>query len=97
MRDARVLTERYAELGSEAKVSVVEIREAMRKMSADVSRLAQRADALLAGGDEDLRETARALRSSADALGAAAGRLRDPRQVIYGPAEGSLGPGEKAR
>lgn len=97
VRDARVLTERYAELGSEAKVSVVEIREAMRKMSADVSRLAQRADALLAGGDEDLRETARALRSSADALGAAAGRLRDPRQVIYGPAEGSLGPGEKAR
>ena len=95
--DARSLTERYASLGSEANEAIAEIRAAVRKMSDDVGRLAQRTDALVAGGDEELRETARALRATADALGAAAGRLRDPRQVIYGPAEGSLGPGEKAR
>lgn len=95
--DARVLTERYASLGSEANEAIAEIRAAVRRMSDDVGRLAQRTDALVAGGDEELRETARALRATADALGAAAGRLRDPRQVIYGPAEGSLGPGEKAR
>jgi hypothetical protein len=52
---------------------------------------------LLAGGDEDLRDTARAVRSAAEALGNAASRLREPRDVIYGPPEGGLGPGEKTR
>lgn len=95
--DADTLTQRYATLGADATASIGEIREAVRKMSADVDRLSKRADALLASGDEDLRETARAVRSAADSLGAAAGRLRDPRQVIYGPPEGALGPGEKTR
>jgi hypothetical protein len=30
-------------------------------------------------------------------VGAAAGRLRDPRQIIYGPPEAGLGPGEGGR
>lgn len=95
--EVRQLGERYAALGSDASASAVELREAVRRMSADVGRLSQRADALLASGNEELRETARAVRSAADSLDAAASRLRDPRQVIYGPAEGSLGPGEKSR
>ncbi|MBL0141705.1 MAG: MCE family protein [Betaproteobacteria bacterium] len=95
--DASTLTHRYAALGADASASVTEIRGAVSKMSADVDRLSQRADVLLAGGGEDLRDTARAVRSAADALGAAAGRLRDPRQVIYGPPEGALGPGEQSR
>lgn len=95
--DARTLTARYDNLGSEASVSVREFGAAVRKMSADVERLSRRADALLASGDKELRTTAQALRSAADSVGAAAGRLRDPRQVIFGPAEGSLGPGERAR
>jgi phospholipid/cholesterol/gamma-HCH transport system substrate-binding protein len=93
--DARTLTERYATLGADATVTVGEIREAVRKLSADVNRLSQRADGLLTDGE--LRDTVRAVRSAADSLGAAANRLRDPRQVIYGPAEGSLGPGEQSR
>jgi phospholipid/cholesterol/gamma-HCH transport system substrate-binding protein len=93
--DAGTLMQRYAKLGSDAAVSVTEIRDAVRKMSADVDRLTKRTDALLASGDEELRDTARAVRSAAESLGAAAGRLRDPRQVIYGPPEGGLGPGEK--
>jgi len=95
--DADTLTQRYATLGADATASIGEIREAVRKMSADVDRLSKRTDALLATGDEELRDTARAVRSAADSLGAAAGRLRDPRQVIYGPPEGGLGPGEKTR
>ncbi len=95
--DADTLTKRYATLGADATASIGEIREAVRKMSADVDRLSKRTDALLATGDEELRDTARSVRSAADALGAAAGRLRDPRQVIYGPPEGGLGPGEKTR
>ena len=95
--DARTLTQRYANLGSDAAASVGEIRDAVRKLSADVSRLSKRADELLAGGNEELRDTARSVRNAADSLGAATGRLRDPRQMIYGPPEGGLGPGEKAR
>jgi len=95
--DARTLTARYDKLGSEASVSVREIGQAARKMSADVERLSQRADALLGSSDEELHATAQALRSAADSVGAAAGRLRDPRQVIYGPAKGALGPGEGSR
>ncbi len=95
--DADTLTRRYATLGADATASIGEIREAVRKMSADVDRLSKRTDALLAAGDEELRDTARAVRSAADSLGAAASRLRDPRQVIYGPPEGGLGPGEKTR
>ena len=95
--DADTLTKRYATLGADATASIGEIREAVRKMGADVDRLSKRTDALLATGDEELRDTARAVRSAADSLGAAAGRLRDPRQVIYGPPEGGLGPGEKTR
>jgi phospholipid/cholesterol/gamma-HCH transport system substrate-binding protein len=95
--DARKLTERYDKLGSEATVSVGEVSDAVRRISADVSRLSQRAEVLLSGGDEELRDAARSVRFAADSLGAAAGRLRDPRQVIYGPPEGALGPGEHAR
>ncbi|MCM2258777.1 MAG: MlaD family protein [Vicinamibacteria bacterium] len=95
--DADTLTKTYASLGTDAAASIGEIREAVRKMSADVDRLAKRADALLASGDEDLRDTARAVRAAAEALGNAAGRMRDPREVIYGPPEGGLGPGEKTR
>jgi phospholipid/cholesterol/gamma-HCH transport system substrate-binding protein len=95
--DVGTLSQRYATLGTDATASVGEIREAVRKMGSDVDRLSRRADALLAGGNDELRDTARSVRSAADALGAAAGRLRDPRQVIYGPPEGGLGPGEKTR
>jgi phospholipid/cholesterol/gamma-HCH transport system substrate-binding protein len=95
--DTRALASRYDTLGAQATVSAREIGEAMRKMSADVERLAQRADSLLASGDEELRATARALRSAADSLGGVAARLRDPRQVIFGPAEAGLGPGEGVR
>jgi phospholipid/cholesterol/gamma-HCH transport system substrate-binding protein len=95
--DADTLTKRYETLGTDATASIGEVREAVRKMSADVDRLTRRADALVASGDEELRATARSVRAAADALGVAAGRLRDPRQVIYGPPEGGLGPGEQSR
>jgi phospholipid/cholesterol/gamma-HCH transport system substrate-binding protein len=95
--DAHALAARYDRLGAQAGDSLKEINQAVSKMSADVERLAQRADALLASGDEELRASGQALRSAAHAVGAAAGRLREPRQIIYGPAEGALGPGEGSR
>jgi phospholipid/cholesterol/gamma-HCH transport system substrate-binding protein len=95
--DVRTLTARYDTLGADASVSVRELGEAAKRMSASAEQLSKRADALLATGDEELRTTAQALRTAADSISAAAGRLRDPRQVIYGPSEGALGPGEASR
>ena len=51
----------------------------------------------MAGGDAELRATGQSLRRAADSLGAAASRLRDPRQVIYGPPDAALGPREGKR
>lgn len=96
-RDARRLADRYDKLGSEAGATAREISEAVGAMRGEVERLAQRAEALLARGDEELGATAQALRSAADSLARTADRLREPRQAIFGPAEGGLGPGEGAR
>jgi phospholipid/cholesterol/gamma-HCH transport system substrate-binding protein len=95
--DARTLTVRYDRLGADASTSVRELGEAIRKVSADTERLAQRADALLAKSNDELHTTADAVRSAADAVGSATTRLRDPRHILYGPAEGALGPGEGGR
>jgi phospholipid/cholesterol/gamma-HCH transport system substrate-binding protein len=95
--DARTLTQRYDTLGKQAGTSLNDITGEIRAMRADVARLAERADRLLASGDVELRATAQALRNAADALGAAGGRLRDPGQVLYGPPQGALGPGEGRR
>lgn len=92
--DAHTLTARYDRLGVDASASVREIGDAARKLSADLERLTQRADALLSHGDSELRTTVEAVRSAADSVGSAASRLHDPRQILYGPAEGGLGPGE---
>jgi phospholipid/cholesterol/gamma-HCH transport system substrate-binding protein len=95
--DARKLAERYDTLGKQAGTSLTDITGEVRAMREEVSRLAERADRLMATGDVELRATARALRSAADALGETAGRLRDPGEVIYGPPAGALGPGEGGR
>ena len=95
--DAHKLAERYDTLGKQAGASLTDITGEVRAMRQDVSRLAERADQLMASGDVELRSTARALRSAADALGATAARLRDPGEVLYGPPAGALGPGEGAR
>jgi hypothetical protein len=44
-----------------------------------------------------LRLTAQQLRSAADALGTTARRFGDPRAVLFGPSQASLGPGEERR
>ena len=95
--DARKLTARYDALGDESTTAAREVAASIRQISADVGRLASRADALLASGDVEIRATAQDLRTAADSLGAAARRLGDPGKVLFGPAPGSLGPGEVAR
>jgi phospholipid/cholesterol/gamma-HCH transport system substrate-binding protein len=84
--DARRLTERYDTVGAEAAATLAQAREAV-----------QRADGAIATGSDEVRDAGRAIRFAADSVGSTAGRLRDPRQAIFGPVEGELGPGEGGR
>lgn len=95
--DARRLTERYDGLGIEATSTVVQTRESVRRVGDAVESAAQRADAAIATGGDEVRDAGRAIRSAADSVGSTAGRLRDPRQAVFGPVEGELGPGEGGR
>jgi phospholipid/cholesterol/gamma-HCH transport system substrate-binding protein len=95
--DASKLTARYDKLGDESSVAVREAAASLRRMSDDVARISQRVDVLLASGDVELRVTAQELRATADALAAVARRFNDPRSILFGPPEGSLGPGEGGR
>jgi len=95
--DARKLAARYDTLGEESAIAVRETAAAIRQIGTDVARLSARTDALLADGNTELRVTARELRDTADALATAARRFYDPGKVLFGPARGSMGPGEAAR
>jgi ABC-type transporter Mla subunit MlaD len=92
--ETRRLAARYDALGEQATHSVKEVTATMRRISADVSRLSARLDGLVADGNLELRVTARELRATADSLGVAARRFNDPGRILFGPAKGSLGPGE---
>lgn len=91
------LAARYDTLGAQGTASLRDFGNAVRRMDAEVARLAQRADALLAASDEELRVTAQALRSAAASVSAAAARLPSPGEAIFGPPKDDLGPGEGAR
>ena len=91
------LADRYDTLGAETTLGIREVSGSVRQMSADVARLSIRTDALLSDGDVELRLTAQQLRSAADALGTTARRFGDPRAVLFGPSQASLGPGEERR
>jgi phospholipid/cholesterol/gamma-HCH transport system substrate-binding protein len=91
------LANRYDGLGAQTEVSIRELAGNMRQMSEGVARLSTRTDALLANSDFELRLTGQQLRSAADAMGATARKLGDPRAALFGPAEASLGPGEERR
>ena len=95
--DAHRLTERYDSLGVEATATVAQAREAVRRAGDAIESAAQRADAAIATGGDDVRDAGRAIRSAADSVGGTAGRFRDPRQALFGPVEGELGPGEGRR
>lgn len=95
--DVHRLVERYDALGAETTTSLHDVTGAVRQMSSDVSTLTKRTEDVLTDSDVEIRLTAQQLRSTADALGVAARKLRDPRSSLFGPAEGSYGPGEEHR
>jgi phospholipid/cholesterol/gamma-HCH transport system substrate-binding protein len=95
--DAHTLSARYDALGAQAGTSVQDIAESVRAVQQDVARLTERADRLMASGDVEMQSTAQSLRRAADSVTDVANRLRDPRQIVWGPPAGGMGPGEGAR
>jgi phospholipid/cholesterol/gamma-HCH transport system substrate-binding protein len=95
--DASRLAERYDALGVETTATMAQTRESVRRVGEAVEAAAQSADATIATGGDELRDAGRAVRSAADSVGGTASRLRDPRQAIFGPVAGELGPGEGGR
>jgi phospholipid/cholesterol/gamma-HCH transport system substrate-binding protein len=93
-RDVHRLADRYDSLGAEATTSLRDASAAMRQISGEVSQLSRHAESLLVDGNAELRLTSQQLRGTADAVGVAARRIRDPRAAFFGPGEASLGPGE---
>ena len=93
-RDVHRLADRYDTLGAEATTSLRDASAAMRQISGDVSQLSRHAESLLVDSNAEVRLTSQQLRGSADAVGVAARRIRDPRAAFFGPGEASLGPGE---
>ena len=92
--EVKRLADRYDTLGAEATTGIRDLAGSIRQMHDEVAGLASRTDALLVDGDLELRLTGQQLRSAAEALGTTARRLDDPRAALFGPAPGSLGPGE---
>jgi phospholipid/cholesterol/gamma-HCH transport system substrate-binding protein len=92
--DARTLAARYDTLGEEATTALREMTVSIGRISSNAAQLSERASDFLANGDMELRLTAREIREAADSIGATANKLGDLRTVLFGPAEGALGPGE---
>jgi len=93
-RDVHRLADRYDTLGAEATTSLRDASAAMRQISGDVSQLSRHAESLLVDSNAEMRLTSQQLRGTADAVGLAARKFRDPRATFFGPGEASLGPGE---
>jgi phospholipid/cholesterol/gamma-HCH transport system substrate-binding protein len=93
--DVHRLADRYDALGAQTTQSIREVSGAVQQLSTDLSAVSQRTESLVTDSDVEIRITAQQLRSSTDALAIAARRFRDPRATLFGPAEGSLGPGEQ--
>jgi hypothetical protein len=76
---------------------VAQARESVRRAGDAIESAARRADVAIASGGDEVRDAGRAVRSAADSVGSTAGRLRDPRQAVFGPVGEELGPGEGGR
>jgi len=96
-REVARLADRYDTLGAETTTTLRTVSGSVQQMSADLGRLSTRTDTLLGDTDVELRLTGQQLRSAADALRVTARRFDDPRAVLFGPSQGSVGPGEEGR
>lgn len=96
-KDASRLAKRYDALGKETTTGVREFSAATRRTEQSLARLVSSLEALADDGNLELKATTQELRNAANTLAGAARKFNEPRKIILGPGERSLGPGESLR
>ena len=81
-------------VGRSATAALEGASVSIRTAGGDLSRVADRIETLADVSRAELAQTTQRLRSTVDAVGTAARRLQQPREVLFGP-EMPPGPGEK--
>lgn len=81
-------------VGRSATAALEGASVSIRTVGGDLSRVADRIETLADVSRAELAQTTQRLRSTVDAVGTAARRLQQPREVLFGP-EMPPGPGEK--
>lgn len=83
----------FRTVGQSATHTLEDASQSMRAASGDLTRVADRIEALADVSRTELAQTTQRLRSAVDAVGTAGRRLQQPRQALFGP-EAPPGPGE---
>jgi len=82
-------------VGQNAEAALKEATVAMGKLQGDASLISERIQQLTETGTLELTNISRDVRTSAETLNTAGQRLSNPREILFGPGQQRLGPGEK--
>jgi phospholipid/cholesterol/gamma-HCH transport system substrate-binding protein len=82
-------------IGKNAEATLKEASSAISKLQRDASAISDRVEQLTEAGTLEMSNISRDVRTSADALTTAGQRLSNPRDILFGPGNKQLGPGEK--
>ncbi|HWR77438.1 MAG TPA: MlaD family protein [Thiobacillus sp.] len=82
-------------VGQSAEAALKEATVAMGKLQGDAGLISERIQQLTETGTLELTNISRDVRTSAETLNTAGQRLSNPREILFGPGQQRLGPGEK--
>jgi len=82
-------------VGNNADAALNEARVAMEKLQREASLISGQIQQLTETSTLELTNVSRDVRTSADTLTTAGQRLSNPRNILFGPGQQQLGPGEK--
>lgn len=82
-------------IGQNADVALKEATVAMEKLQGEASLISGQIQQLTETGTLELTNISRDVRTSAETLNTAGQRLSNPREILFGPGQQRLGPGEK--
>ena len=82
-------------IGQNADIALKEATVAMEKLQREASLISGQIQQLTETSTLELTNVSRDVRTSADALTTAGQHLSNPREILFGPGQQQLGPGEK--
>ena len=82
-------------IGENADIALKEATVAMEKLQREASLISGQIQQLTETSTLELTNVSRDVRTSADTLTTAGKRLSNPREILFGPGQQQLGPGEK--